>query len=243
MKPQEYEQYVASLFQEKGYETIVTPQSGDYGIDVIASKGDEKIAIQAKMYGHTSRKVNRAAIMELHGAMAYQHCTKAILATDGELLEDAIKVAKELNIEILYTSPMTTKTEPEKKEEQPQNNNEVTQNLALPFDKVWKEFIMPLKGSTIKTATGLDNRILDVNNAGITRITSTGNTGKIGIEGFKFAYYTLIKDGKVTRDYINQQSNKRCSSGIVAILSNLPFVDLGTNSTLILNKQAFKEYT
>ena len=119
MTPQEYEQYVASLYQEKGYKTEVAPLSGDYGIDVIASKGDEKIAIQAKMYGHTSRKVNKTTIMQLYGSMAYQHCTKAVLATDGELLEDAIKVAQELNIEILYTSPTTTKTTPEKKEEQP----------------------------------------------------------------------------------------------------------------------------
>lgn len=224
MTPQEYEQYVASLYQEKGYKTEVTPLSGDYGIDVIASKGDEKIAIQAKKYGHTSRKVNRAAIMELHGAMAYQHCTKAVLATDGELLEDAIKVAQELNIEILYTSPMTTKTAPEKNKEQPQNSNEVTQSQYPSFDEIWHKYIIPLKGKTLYNSRG-SNKILDVNNAGITRITSTNEKGKIDIEGFKFAYNTLIKDGKVTRDYINQQINKRCSSGIVLILKQLPFVE------------------
>lgn len=49
------------------------------------------------------RKVNRAAIMQLYGAMAYQDCTKAVIATDGELLDDAISVAKKLKIEILTT--------------------------------------------------------------------------------------------------------------------------------------------
>ncbi len=84
MTPEEYEKYVASLYQARGYKTIVTPLSGDWGIDVIATKGTEKIAIQAKMYGRTHRKVNRSNIMELYGAMAFQDCTKAVLATDGE---------------------------------------------------------------------------------------------------------------------------------------------------------------
>ena len=68
MTPKEYEQYIANIFQKQGYKTIVTPYSNDWGIDVIAIKGKEKIAIQAKMYGN-KRKVNRAAIMQLYGAM------------------------------------------------------------------------------------------------------------------------------------------------------------------------------
>ena len=32
--------------------------------------------------------------MQLYGAMAYQDCTKAVLATDGEVLDDAVIVAK-----------------------------------------------------------------------------------------------------------------------------------------------------
>ena len=52
MTPKEYEQYIASIFQNQGYKTLVTPYSNDWGIDVIAIKGKEKIAIQAKMYGN-----------------------------------------------------------------------------------------------------------------------------------------------------------------------------------------------
>lgn len=38
------------------------------------------------------------------------------------------------------------------------------------------------------------------------------------------AYNKLIKADKVTRSYINPQVNKRCSSGIVLIQGQLPFV-------------------
>ena len=83
MKPREYEEYIRELFNKQGYTTELTPQSGDYGIDIFATKGREKIAIQVKMYGN-SRKVNRSMIMELHGAKDYFGCNKAILVTNGE---------------------------------------------------------------------------------------------------------------------------------------------------------------
>lgn len=44
MTPEEYEHYVAQSFKEMGYETVVTSFSNDYGVDVFAIKGDEKIA-------------------------------------------------------------------------------------------------------------------------------------------------------------------------------------------------------
>ena len=48
MRPNEYEHIVAEYFERKGYETKVSQYSNDYGVDVFAIKGKEKIAIQAK---------------------------------------------------------------------------------------------------------------------------------------------------------------------------------------------------
>lgn len=229
MKPREYEEYVASIFQERGYEVNLTPQSNDWGIDVIAIKGEEKIAVQAKMYGHTSRKVNRAVIMQLYGAMAYQDCTKAVLATDGEVLDDAVIVAKKLGIELLFTrgSLLTDKSAVVKIE---QNENlawEANGNYPS-FDEVWSRYIMQLKGKTLYNSIG-SNKIVDVDWAGITRVTSKGKRGKIQIEAFRLAYKELMSKGFVSRDYINQQIDKRCSSGVTHILSQLPFVSLESN--------------
>ena len=104
MTPKQYEDYIGTLFMQKGYNVNVSPLSNDWGLDVVAIKDDEKIGIQAKMYGKSSRSVNRRVIMELYGASAYQDCTRTILATDGDILPDAIKVADKLGIEILRTS-------------------------------------------------------------------------------------------------------------------------------------------
>ena len=169
MTPKEYEQYIASIFQNQGYKTLVTPYSNDWGIDVIAIKGKEKIAIQAKMYGN-KRKVNRAAIMQLYGAMAYQDCTKAVIATDGELLDDAISVAKKLKIEILTTKTNFVSTFHKEKEEENSDSIHKDFRMEYPtFDEVWRKYIMPLKGVTLWNTKG-ENKILDVNWGGITRI-------------------------------------------------------------------------
>jgi len=45
-----FEALIAQLWTNKGYDTILTPKSGDRGIDVIAVKGDEIELIQAKMW-------------------------------------------------------------------------------------------------------------------------------------------------------------------------------------------------
>jgi restriction system protein len=89
MKSRQFEIFVNNRFEKNGYETVLTSQSGDYGVDVFAFKDKEKIAIQVKMFGESSRKINRKVMMELYGAKAYFDCAKAIVVTNGSILSDA----------------------------------------------------------------------------------------------------------------------------------------------------------
>ncbi|MDE6265198.1 MAG: restriction endonuclease [Paramuribaculum sp.] len=223
MTPKEYEDYVGTLYAEQGYDVTVSPLSNDWGIDVIAIKGDEKIGVQAKMYGDSKRSVNRHVIMELYGAAAYQDCTKAVLATDGAVRYDARKVAEKLGIDILYTSARLER--PEVIEEVTSEASHIGVKEGIPsFDEAWEKYIFPLKGTTLYNSRG-SNRILSVDWGGIKRITSNGKIRSIGIEGFRLAYNELIKRGSVSRDYINQEYDKKCSSGIVLVLSQIPYID------------------
>ena len=60
----------------------------------------------------------------------------------------------------------------------------------------------------------------------VERLTSNGNKGKIKIEIFKQAINQLLTDGSITRDYINQNYVGRASSGVILILSQVPFFRL-----------------
>ena len=142
MTPRQFEELVCEHFRNKGYDAKTNSYVGDYGIDVFATKGKEKIAVQAKMYGGGTRKINRQMIMELHGAKDYFDCTKAVIATDGKLLADALEVANKLKIEILNIDcsvPLTSKK-------------------SLPsdktFDSIWEKYIIPLQGKTLIMSNG-----------------------------------------------------------------------------------------
>lgn len=85
-------------------------------------------------------------------------------------------------------------------------------------------------------ATQGQNRIIDVDWTKVTRITSTGNKGKIEIEPFKEAIKILLEEGEITREYINQNYSKRVSSGIVLILSQVPFFKKDENPSRLTFK-------
>lgn len=225
MKPRDFEEFVADYYKDQGYETELTSYTRDYGIDVIAQKGNERIAVQVKMYGNSSRKVNRQTVMELYGAMTLQKCSKAVIATDGNCMPDAIEVAKSLGIEILYLDSTKGILSVELEDEL-HNITIVSESAsnAMPFDDMWEKYIMPLSGKTI-SHNSLTNRIIDVDWGGLRRLSSKGGVGKISIEEFKFAYNQLIKYGSIERTLINQYTN-RCSSVIVLVLSQVPFIGL-----------------
>lgn len=211
MKPSEFEEFISEFYTSKGYKTELTVQSGDYGVDIFATKGKEKLAIQVKMYGGTSRKVNRQCVMELYGAKTYFDCTKGILATNGLLLTDATEVALKLGIEVKYfgTKNITLKRE---------NNH----NNGLSFEEIWTKYIILLKGKSLVRSNGESNTIVNVDWSGIERITSRGNKSFIKIEIFKLAINQLLSNGNITRDEINQNYTGRASSGVILILSQVP---------------------
>lgn len=214
MNPKQFEELVCEYFRRNGYVAKTTSASNDYGVDVFATKGKEKIAVQAKMYGGSKRKINRQVVMELHGAKDYFDCTKAIIATNGLFLDDARLVAQKLKIEVLYIDSSQLKT-PEK---------QLTHDKT--FEAIWEKYIIPLEGKILNGKNGKTNKILKVNWSEIERVTSKNNEGTIKIEIFKLSVNKLLKDGFITRDYINQNYLGRASSGVILILSQVPFFQL-----------------
>lgn len=215
MTPLEYEIFVGQHFIAKGYSVDLTPQSNDYGVDLFATKGSHKVAVQVKMYGQF-RKINRKAIMELFGAKVFFDCTSAKIVTDGVILKDAVEVAKKLNIEILNIVP-----DEEIKAYEILDNNERSD-----FYLDWETHIQPLIGKTLYNSRNKPNKIISVDFGGVSRITENGKVSKIPIEIFKESYYYAKQNGEVTRDYINQNYVGRASSGVILILSQIPTFEL-----------------
>lgn len=223
--PRQYESQVAGYFRRLGYHATLTSYGNDYGLDVLAESSDERVAVQAKLYGHTSRQVNRQMIMELRGVQSYFDCDRAVLATDGVVRPDAIKVAEKLGVEILSLLPDSNLNE--SGQEATRNLNETVGVAAhvprYTVDQIWSDYIMPLAGLTLSARGGRSNTILSVDWSGIERITSNGQKGRIGFEIFRLSISQLLRTGAITRDEINQNYAQRASSGVILVLSQVPF--------------------
>jgi len=212
MLPEQYEKYVAEYFKKNGYQVKLTSFTNDYGVDIFATKNSLMYAIQVKMFGNTARKINRKMVMELQGAKDYFDCDYAVFVTDGEILRDAKEVSEKLGIDIVYLP----------------TDNSISFNYKneLNFDMIWKNYIIPLQGKTIYRENGESNVITKVDWGGLERVTSNNKTQTINIEIFKQTINHLIEYGCITRKKINEEYSKRASSGIVLILSQVPFIEL-----------------
>ncbi len=100
MTGEEFEEYVAELLRFQGYKTRMTPRSGDYGVDIVASKDGVKTAVQIKRY---SKKLDQKPIREAVTGMAVRQygCTKAMVVTNSTFTKAAEFLAKESGCELI----------------------------------------------------------------------------------------------------------------------------------------------
>ncbi len=92
MSPFDFEQFVADLFKKMGYNSYKTKNSGDQGVDVIAEKVGEKIAIQVKHFFQNS--VGNKAIQEVVTGRKFYKAQKCMVITNSTFTKAARELAK-----------------------------------------------------------------------------------------------------------------------------------------------------
>lgn len=94
----EYEEKCARLLAAKGFSNVVvTPGSGDQGIDVLANKGKQKYGVQCKYYEGT---VGNKAVQEAYAGARYYDCDVALVITNSTLTGPAKELAKKLHVTV-----------------------------------------------------------------------------------------------------------------------------------------------
>lgn len=73
-----FETEVAWLYRQLGYTAVVTPKSGDGGVDIILTNGEQKIAVQCK---HHSSEVGPHDVRALKGVVADQDFSSGIFVS------------------------------------------------------------------------------------------------------------------------------------------------------------------
>ena len=87
----DFEHQVARLLRRQGYHAEVTTLSGDLGVDVVATRRFERIAIQAKCY---RSPVSRTAVSDAVGGMKAYDCNSSMVVTNNYFTKGAQELAR-----------------------------------------------------------------------------------------------------------------------------------------------------
>lgn len=97
MTGEEFELYLKTYFEKKGYKVELTPLSNDYGADLICTNKNEKVVVQAKRYEGT---VGNSAVQEVVAARDYYEADRCIVVTNSHFTKNAIELAEVNSVEL-----------------------------------------------------------------------------------------------------------------------------------------------
>jgi hypothetical protein len=110
MDEYECENLVADLWAQRGWQTQVTTESRDSGIDIIARRSSpisQKHLIQVKRYG-PSNKIGRADIQQYGGLYRQEsNVDSVIVVTTSSFTEPARATAQKLNVKLIDGAELT----------------------------------------------------------------------------------------------------------------------------------------
>jgi restriction system protein len=87
----EFEDHVAQIARRCGVPVIMTPLTGDWGVDLIAGRRPNRLAIQCK---RQARPVGAGAVQEVVAGAPMQDCTQTMVVTNHDFTPAARKLAE-----------------------------------------------------------------------------------------------------------------------------------------------------
>lgn len=86
----EFEDYVAARLRTAGWNVLPTPATGDYGVDLIAQKDDERVAIQCK---RRARSIGVSAVQQVVAGALHHECASTMVVSNQEFTKAAKHLA------------------------------------------------------------------------------------------------------------------------------------------------------
>jgi len=93
-----FEEFVAALLTQRGYQVRRVGKAGDLGVDLIAEKGKWRFAVQVK---RQANPVSRHAVSDAVAGKAHYHCNAAMVVTNNLFTRGARDLAKSNGCELV----------------------------------------------------------------------------------------------------------------------------------------------
>jgi restriction system protein len=91
MSGTEFEDHVARIARKTGAPVIMTPLTGDWGVDLIVGRRPDRLAIQCK---RQARPVGAGAVQEVVAGAPMHDCTHTMVVTNHDFTPAARKLAE-----------------------------------------------------------------------------------------------------------------------------------------------------
>lgn len=108
--PSDFEKIIADLFRRGGFDVQETSYVGDYGADLVISKGQEKVAVQVKRYA-TTNPVSVGDVNQVIAAMQYYDCSKCMVVTTSRFTAAAVTIAEKAKVILWDWDALVTQME------------------------------------------------------------------------------------------------------------------------------------
>jgi restriction system protein len=86
----EFERYVAGRLRRAGWQVEFTSAVGDYGVDLIAEKDGQSMAVQCKRHG---KSVGVAAVQQVVSGALQHGCSRSVVVSNQEFTAAARQLA------------------------------------------------------------------------------------------------------------------------------------------------------
>lgn len=100
LSPEEFEAFVAALFERDGWRASLTAQSGDMGIDINLTRRSDgrRAVVQCKRYRGT---VGQPVIRDLFGTMTHEGVDDGYVVTTGHFSSAAVSFSQGKSIQLI----------------------------------------------------------------------------------------------------------------------------------------------
>lgn len=98
MSGTEFEDHIAHIARSCGVPVIMTPLTGDWGVDIIIGDRPDRVAVQCK---RQSRPVGASAVQEVVAGAPMQDCVRTMVVTNNEFTSAARKLAERHGCELV----------------------------------------------------------------------------------------------------------------------------------------------
>ncbi len=128
LSEKEFELFTKWLLEELGYEVHPGKYEADLGIEVVASKDDQKIVILARRCPKES-KVSNVIVLKTEEAGRIFGCSRSIVITSSYFSQQALVDARKLGVELWDKDTLTSKIEEVRK------NTDLRERSCFPLYK------------------------------------------------------------------------------------------------------------